>query len=127
MRPWLAFAQAIALAGLASAPGSSTSDDQNDRGLRFDPAHMRSPPEVEEASIQVLLEPVPEGNARLLVRFKEKPARQGLVIEGGAGPTALRDDGAGADERADDGLFSAFVNFDAEEYEAEQERRSVVH
>ena len=126
MRPWLAFAQAIALAGLASAPGSSTSDDQNDRGLRFDPAHTRSPPEVEEASIQVLLEPVPEGNARLLVRFKEKPARQGLVIEGGAGPTALRDDGAGADERADDGLFSAFVNFDAEEYEAEQERRSDV-
>ena len=116
MRSWLAFAQAIALAGLASAPGSSTSDDQNDRGLRFDPAHMRSPPEVEEASIQVLLEPVPEGNARLLVRFKEKPARQGIVIEGGAGPTALRDDG----------LFSAFVNFDAEEYEAEQERRSDV-
>src|SRR5262245_38575285 len=86
------------------------------QGLRFAPALMRSPPEPLEVSIELLSVPVEEGNARLRVRFKEKLDRKALVIEGGAGPALLRDDG--------DGLFSAIVHFDAKAYEAELERRA---
>jgi hypothetical protein len=123
-RSWFFFAQAIAIIALASVSGCNLVKPPQDRKLRFDPALMRSPPEVAEASIQVLVTPNPEGNARLRVRFKEKLAQQGPVIQGGAGPTRLRDDGVGADERAGDGTFSAFVNFDAAGYEAELARRA---
>jgi len=125
-RCWFVFAQAIALIGLASATGCNPVKPPENRELRFDPALMRSPPEVAEASIQLLVTPNHEGNARLRVRFKEKVAQQALVIQGGARPTLLRDDGVGADERAGDGMFSAFVNFDAEGYEAELKRRAEV-
>lgn len=121
---WFVFAQAISFIGLASVTGCSLVTSPEERELRFDPALMRSPPEVAEASIQLLTTPRSEGNARLLVSFKERVAQRGLVIQGGAGPTLLRDDGSGADARAGDGEFSAFVNFDVAGYEAELKRRA---
>src|SRR5882672_445759 len=120
------FGPATALIGLLLAISLQQVSATEIGDLRFDPALMRSPPEVAEASIQVLLAPIPEGNARLRVRFKDKVAQQGLVIRGGAGPTLLRDDGLGADERAGDGVFSAFVNFDATRYQAGLERRAAL-
>src|SRR5260221_767414 len=123
---WLILAPATALVGLLSAAVFHRVNATEPQELRFDPWLMGSPHEVAEASIQVLRDPNPEGNARLLVRFKEKPAQQALVIEGGAGPTTLRDDGVGPDERVGDGLYSAFVNFDAAGYEAELARRADV-
>lgn len=107
-------ARAMALCGLVSMVGCNPMKPTQD--LRFDPGLMRSPPEPLEVSIEVLPAPVPEGNARLRVRFKEKMERKAIVIEGGAGPTLLRDDG--------DGVFTAFVHFDAKAYEAELERRA---
>jgi len=96
------------------------------RELRFDPALMRAPPKVAEASIEFLVKPTEAGNVRLRARFEEKVAKQALVIQGGKGPTLLRDDGVGADEKAGDGVFSAFVNFDTRAYEAELKRRAEV-
>lgn len=121
-RSWSAYARFIVLIGLATASGCQSVKPTD--ALRFDPALVRSPPEVAEVSVQVLVAPNDEGNARLLVRFKDKVAREGVVIQGGAGPTRLRDDGFGADERAGDGIFSAFVHFDAPGYEAELKRRA---
>lgn len=107
-------ARALAVGGLVSVIGCNPLKPPPE--LQFDPGLMRSPPEPLEVSIEVLPAPVPEGNARLRVRFKEKMERKTLVIEGGAGPTLLREDG--------DGVFSAFVHFDAKPYEAELERRA---
>lgn len=121
-RSWSAYARFIALIGLATAGGCHSGKPTD--SLRFDPALVRSPPEVEEVSIQVLVAPNDEGNARLRVRFKQKVPQEGVVIQGGAGPTRLRDDGVGADEHAGDGVFSAFVHFDAPGYEAELKRRA---
>lgn len=121
-KSWFACTRFIALAGLATAGGCHPVKPTD--GLRFDPALMRSPPEVAEVSIQLLAAPNDDGNARLRVRFKDKLAPEGVVIQGGAGPTRLRDDGIGADERAADGIFSAFVHFDAPGYEAESKRRA---
>jgi len=115
---------AVVLVGLVAATGCFPVKSPGDSQLRFDPALMRSPPEVAEVSIQLLTSANKEGNARLRVRFKESQKRPTFVIQGGAGPTLLRDDGSGADERAGDGVYSAFVNFDAESYEAELKRRA---
>jgi len=125
-RSGFVFGPAIALIGLLLATSLQRVSATEIGDLRFDPALMRSPPEVAEASIQVLLAPIPEGNARLRVRFKDKVAQQALVIQGGAGPTLLRDDGLGADESAGDGVFSAYVNFDAQEYHAGLKRRAAL-
>jgi len=125
-RCWSAIAQAVALVGLLSATGCHLLKPPESHALRFDPTFMRSPPEVTEVSIQLLVTPNPEGNARLRVRFKDKMKLRALAIEGGRGPVALRDDGIGADERMGGGTYSAFVNFDAGEYAAELERRAEV-
>src|SRR5262245_37246847 len=111
-------AAALAVAAVIAGVGCIPLKQQ--QGLKFDPALMRSPPDPLEVSIELLSAPVEEGNARLRVRFKDKTERKSLVIEGGAGPTLLRD----ADERAGDGVFSAFVHFDAKAQEVELERRA---
>jgi hypothetical protein len=87
---------------------------------------MRSPPVVEQASIELLKAPNYEGNARLRVQFEQSVRKRSLVIQGGAGPTLLRDDGLRADQHADDGMYSAFVNFDKHAYEAEWKRRAEI-
>jgi cytochrome c551/c552 len=94
--------------------------------FKFDPALTRSPPEVEQASIEILKAPNYQGNARLRVQFKQSVRKRSLVIQGGQGPTLLRDDGLQADQNADDGMYSAFVNFDQEAYEAEWKRRAEI-
>jgi hypothetical protein len=92
--------------------------------LKFDPALMRLPPEIEQASIEMLKAPNYQGNARLRVHFKQSVGKRSLVIQGGQGPTLLRDDGLLADQNADDGIYSAFVNFDKAAYETEWKRRA---
>jgi len=49
------------------------------------------------------------------VRFQGQVAQQALSSRA-RGSDLLRDDGLGADESVGDGVFSAYVNFDAQEY-----------
>ena len=103
---WTIVAHAIALVGFASLLACTPTKVSEDKTLQFDPNLMRSPPEIAEVSMQVLVTPTDEGNTRLRVRFREKIDRRTLAIEGGRGPTLLRDDGAGADERGGDPAYS---------------------
>src|SRR5262245_56237039 len=113
------FAQLCALVGLVSSYGCRFPREN----VKFDSSLMRHPPDVEEVSIQILTTLRSEGNARLRVRYKKTLDSKTLPIQGGDHATLLRDDGLGADERAGDGVYSAFVNFDAQEYMREQRRR----
>jgi hypothetical protein len=91
--------------------------------LRFDPALAKAPPAVAQASIELLSRPVAAGNAVLRVRFVDKRAKSPVVVQGGGGPTLLRDDGMSPDEKAGDGLYAAIVNVNAEAVTRERQRR----
>jgi len=91
--------------------------------LEFDPALARNPPEVEQASLQLLARPSTTANAIVRVRFEDQRRQTAIVINGGRARTLLRDDGVAPDDRAGDGLYAAFVKINAEQYPIEQRRR----
>jgi hypothetical protein len=92
---------------------------------KYDPALGRSPPKVDSAAIALLAKPGAAGNATLRVRFAKGTELKvpSLIINGGLGPTPLRDDGVYPDEKPGDGVFHATVNLDTEQLTAERERR----
>ena len=89
----------------------------------FDPALSRSPPAVASASVELLAQPSAQGNALLRVRFADQRKGGSLVIQGGPGPTLLRDDGVAPDQGAGDGLYAAQVQVNASQFSREQQRR----
>jgi hypothetical protein len=91
--------------------------------LRFDPAHAKAPPAVASASIELLVKAVEAGNAVVRMQFADKRSKSPVVIQGGAGPTLLRDDGIAPDTRGGDGHYAAFVHLNAEQYSRVQQRR----
>lgn len=88
----------------------------------FDPQSKRVPPVVESASIKRLDAPTDQGNAVLMVKFRERQRRTAVVIQPASERIALRDDGKNGDERAGDGLFSAVVSFDFDQAATRQRR-----
>ena len=110
---WL-WAGACAALSAASAPAA---------GLSFDPALSRSPPEVAEAAFVPLARPGAQGNAVLQLRFADRRQGGTLVIQGGPGPTLLRDDGLAPDTHAGDGLYQALVQINLARFTQEQQRR----
>lgn len=100
--------------------------------LRLDPALAASPPRVASATFRLLPQPDAAGNnAVLSVRFAGEPPRstvpgippRTLPIQGGPGPTLLRDDGKYPDTKAADGLFAALVTLNAAQLDEERARR----
>ena len=91
--------------------------------LPFDPALAGSPPRVASATFELLARPVAAGNAVLRVRFADRVPSSGIVIQGGPGPTLLRDDGRAPDTKADDGIFAAVVNINTAMLGKERSRR----
>ncbi|WP_140631695.1 choice-of-anchor X domain-containing protein [Methylibium rhizosphaerae] len=91
--------------------------------LRFDPSHAKAPPQVASASIELLPRPTAAGNAVVRMQFADKRRNTALVIQGGLGPTPLRDDGAAPDTRAADGVYAAVVQVDAAQVNRIQQQR----
>jgi hypothetical protein len=91
--------------------------------LKFDPAYARNPPDVAEATLQLLSQPTGTANAVLRVRFRDQRRNTSIVIDGGRARTLLRDDGAAPDARAADGQYAALVQVNPEHYSIEQRRR----
>jgi hypothetical protein len=91
--------------------------------LKFDPAHAKSPPPVASASIELSRQPAAAGNAVVRIQFADRRSKTPVVIQGGLGPTQLRDDGIAPDARAGDGLYAAFVQLNAEQFSRMQQRR----
>lgn len=99
---------------------------------RLDPALAASPPRVAGASFQLLPRVDAAGNnAVLSVRFAGEPPKstvpgippRTLPIQGGPGPTLLRDDGKYPDTKAADGIFAAVVTLNAAQLDEERARR----
>ncbi len=83
------------------------------------------PPDVESATVRLIEKATSAGNALLKVRFvKGEQERLGrsVPLDLESGKVLLRDDGSGGDEKAGDGLFSAVINFDVQEFEQQQLR-----
>lgn len=83
------------------------------------------PPDVESMSVKLLERSSPEGNALLKVIFvKEERKRIGTAvpIQLERRRVILRDDGKGGDEKADDGIYSAVIDFDLQEFDRQQQR-----
>jgi hypothetical protein len=81
------------------------------------------PPDVESMTIKLLEKQTSEGNALLKVRYaryeKDRIGRA-VPIQLEKRQVTLRDDGEGGDEKADDGVFSAIVDFDLQEFDKQQ-------
>jgi len=77
---------------------------------------VRNPPRVERAFIQRVDEREAEDNTRFIVEFERderlEEHRRRVPIQFGREIIVLRDDGEGADERAGDGLYSAYIDID---------------
>lgn len=83
------------------------------------------PPNVESATVRLIEKATSAGNALLKVRFvKGEQERLGRTVplELEKDKVLLRDDGSEGDERAGDGVFSAVINFDLQEFEQQQQR-----
>jgi hypothetical protein len=106
----------LAAALAAAAPAGAAE-------LSFDPALSRSPPELASASFEPLARPDALGNALLRLRFADERRGTSLVIQGGPGPTLLRDDGVAPDTEARDGLYTALVQINGAQFVKEQQRR----
>lgn len=106
----------LAAALAAAAPAGAAE-------LSFDPALSRSPPELASASFEPLARPDTLGNALLRLRFADERRGTTLVIQGGPGPTLLRDDGRTPDTEAGDGLYTALVQINQAQFVKEQQRR----
>ena len=91
--------------------------------LKFDPALAKAPPQVASASIELLPRPTLAGNAIVRMQFVDKRSKTPVVIQGGPGPTQLRDDGIAPDTRAGDGLYAAVVQVNSEQFSRMQQRR----
>jgi len=109
--------------GLALAAGA-TLGTARAADLQFDPRLAASPPRVSSASFELLARPEAAGNAVLRVRFAEGGPKGNLVIQGGPGPTLLRDDGKAPDTRAGDGIFAAVVKLNTTQLAQERARRN---
>jgi hypothetical protein len=95
-----------------------------DPKLRFDRALAKSPPAVERATLELMPSATERGNAILRVVFADKRSKTTVVIDNGFGATALRDDGVAPDAKSGDGVYTAIVNANAEQFAKEQERRA---
>ena len=83
----------------------------------------RIPPEVQELSVEPLSSPQSEGNARLRVRFADgEPVPPRLSFDAGGQLVTLTDDGTGADEQANDRVFSSFATVNVDELRANTQR-----
>jgi hypothetical protein len=89
----------------------------------YDPALAKAPPEVQSATVELLAKPVAAGNAVLRVRFVDRRRQTTLVIQGGAGPAPLRDDGVAPDDKAGDGSYAGWVGINPDQLRREQLRR----
>lgn len=92
---------------------------------------LRNPPVAEKVFVKRLKRATDAGNAQVSVKFK-KDARlknafkdnRMISVTLEKRPVALRDDGKGGDDKARDGIFSAVINFDFEEFAAQQKARA---
>lgn len=91
--------------------------------LQYDRALARNPPGVQQATLQLLSKPTQTANAVLRVQFQDQRKNTSLVINGGRGPTLLRDDGTAPDSKRGDGTYTALVKVNAQQYSIEQRRR----
>jgi hypothetical protein len=103
--------------GLGQRKGEQEPSALASRDLSVDP------PDVESISIKLLDRQSPEGNALLKVRYvkseRERIGRQ-VPVQLERRQVILRDDGQGGDEKADDGIYSAVVDFDLQEFNQQQ-------
>jgi hypothetical protein len=90
----------------------------------FDSRYFRNPPQVSQATFEVLTKPVPTGNAIVRLEFVDKRNRDPIAIQGGIAPTNLRDDGEYPDNKRGDGVYAAVVNINLQQYYREQQRRT---
>jgi hypothetical protein len=83
------------------------------------------PPAVQTATLELLQNPSPSGNALLEVKFDPKDARvsKGVRIFPDDQPVELRDDGERGDRTRGDGVFSAIVREDLQSIVRDQEQR----
>lgn len=91
--------------------------------IQFDPSYARNPPAIATADFEMLAKAVTAGNAILRVRFADQRRATRVAIQGGPGPTYLRDDGAYPDDKSGDGSYAAVVNINTQAYLNEQRRR----
>jgi hypothetical protein len=82
-----------------------------------------TPPVAERAAVRLLSEPGKEGNAVLMVQFgRSERAPRTITIQLEREKAVLRDDGERPDEKAGDGIHSAFITVDAGKLKEQQEQ-----
>jgi hypothetical protein len=109
---------ALLVCALLAGPRPASANE-----LKFDPAHAKSPPQVSAATVELLARPTTAGNAVVRLQFADRRSKTPVVIQGGAGPTLLRDDGIAPDSRGGDGNYAAVVRLNVEEYRRALQRR----
>ncbi len=91
--------------------------------VRFDAQFVRNPPRAQRATVEPLTNPTISGNAILRVHFNDARVKESIAVRNGRNTTVLRDDGIAPDEKARDGMHTAIVNINVEQYAVEQRRR----
>jgi hypothetical protein len=91
--------------------------------IKFDASYARNPPKIAHAEFELLAKPVAAGNAILRARFADQRRATRIAIQGGPGPTYLRDDGAYPDVSNSDGVYAAVIKLNTDAYLREQTRR----
>jgi len=114
-RNWIFAAFALAAAGATNLASGQE--------IEFDPSYARNPPAVSRADFELLAKRVSAGNAILRLQFADQRRGTLIAIQGGPGPTYLRDDGKYPDAKTEDGVYAAIVNLNTEAYLREQQRR----
>jgi len=77
------------------------------------PESLSEPPAIDNAEVQLLSQPMAEGNSRLMIRFSPRSVPGNfsnsvpLLLDDRL--TLLRDDGGGADQRSNDGIFTGVI------------------
>jgi len=95
------------------------------KNTKINPEFEKSPPIAKNLAIEILKEPLKSGeNLRVVAEFSEsRPSDKFLGINLNDQKAVLRDDGKGADLRANDNKFSIFIKEDIEELKKELRKK----
>lgn len=107
----------------------NTDYDEIVKKTEINPEFEQFPPIAENIEMEVLQKPLNTGeNIRVVAEFKNEKLKNGfLALNVGSTKIALRDDGKGADLKAQDGKFSIFLKDDIDSLAQElSERRRMI-